>query len=62
MRRVLRKFIRSEDGATTVDWVVITAMAMSLGLAAFGSVKSGTGGVTSNISSTMSSTQVTTTF
>ena len=42
MRLFYRRFLKAEDGATTVDWVVITAMAMSIALAVFGGVKSGT--------------------
>lgn len=61
MRRILRRFSRSEDGATTVDWVVITAMAMSLALAALGSVKNGAFGISSEVSSHVADA-LTTTF
>ena len=62
MRRIIRNFAAAEDGATTVDWVMITALAMSLGLAAFGTVKSGTKDLSNDISSTVGSRTVTTTF
>ncbi len=30
---IMQKFLRSEDGAVTVDWVVLTAAIIGLGLA-----------------------------
>ena len=62
MLRLFRSFKSSEDGATTVDWVMITAMAMSLGLAAFGGIKAGTSGITNEVSTTVSSRPINTTF
>lgn len=62
MRRFIRKFIRSDDGATTVDWVVLTALAMSLCLAAFYAVESGTQELTTNVSDTVSTRPIDTTF
>jgi len=32
MKSIIRKFQRSEDGAVTVDWVVLTAAVMLLGV------------------------------
>lgn len=60
--RLFRRFKESEDGATTVDWVMITAMAMSMGLAAFGGIKTGTKGITSEVSTTVSGRPILTTF
>jgi Flp pilus assembly pilin Flp len=34
MKRVLERFRRDESGAVTVDWVVLTAAALALGLGA----------------------------
>jgi Flp pilus assembly pilin Flp len=53
MRHILRRFFRSESGATTVDWVVITALAMTLSLAAFGSVRTGTKTATDTVSTSV---------
>ncbi len=62
MRRLFRRFKEQEDGATTVDWVVITAMAMSLALAAFGGVSTGTKGITEEVSTTVGGRTILTTF
>jgi len=34
-------FLKSEDGAVTVDWVVLTAAIVGLGVAVIGSVSNG---------------------
>ena len=34
MKPILKSFLRSEDGAVTVDWVVLTAAVVALGVAA----------------------------
>lgn len=39
----LRQFRRDESGATTTDWVVLTAAIVALGAATAGVVASGTG-------------------
>lgn len=41
MRVRLSHFSKSEDGAVTVDWVVLTAAIVGLGLAVVGSVSRG---------------------
>ncbi|MCO6383113.1 MAG: hypothetical protein JXQ91_14575 [Vannielia sp.] len=33
MENLLSKFVRDEDGAVTVDWVVLTAAIVGLGIA-----------------------------
>ena len=37
-----KTFIRDEDGAVTVDWVVLTAAIVGLGLLVIATVQSGT--------------------
>lgn len=41
MTRVLRKFCNGDDGAVTVDWVVLTAAIVGLGLAVITTVSNG---------------------
>ena len=40
--KLFKKFNEEEDGAVTVDWVVLTAAVVGLGVAALAAVKSGT--------------------
>ena len=42
-------FLSSEDGAVTVDWVVLTAAIVGLGIAVIGSVAGGTTNVSSGL-------------
>ena len=60
--KLAKNFRRDEDGAVTVDWVVLTAAVVGLGIAVLTQVSSGTATVTSSISSQLSGTSVTTTF
>lgn len=55
-------FARDEDGAVTVDWVVLTAAVVGLGIAVLTSVRTGTATVTSAISTQLSGTTITSTF
>lgn len=41
MRVTFSRFINSEDGAVTVDWVVLTAAIVGLGIAVIGTVSNG---------------------
>jgi len=60
--KIAKTFRNDEDGAVTVDWVVLTAAIVGLGIAVLTSVTSGTQTVTENISSHLNGTTVTTTF
>lgn len=51
--KILTSLLRREDGAVTVDWVLITALAMGLALSAFGTVRSGTADLSCTISATV---------
>lgn len=42
MNGFMRRFFRQESGAVTVDWVVLTALAVTLLAAGYGSLQSGT--------------------
>ena len=41
MQEVLANFIKTEDGAVTVDWVVLTAAIVGLGIAVIATVSQG---------------------
>ena len=45
MLKSLRTFARAEDGAVTVDWVVLTAAVCGLALAAIVSISGSSGSV-----------------
>ena len=48
---LINQFKADEDGAVTVDWVVLTAAIVGLGIAVLTSVSGGTTGLASKISS-----------
>ncbi|MGR3756736.1 MAG: Flp family type IVb pilin [Tranquillimonas sp.] len=60
--QLVKSFVRDEDGAVTVDWVVLTAAVVGLGIAVLTSVRTGTATVTSAISTQLSGTTITSTF
>ena len=60
--KLAKRFKRDEDGAVTVDWVVLTAAIVGLGIAVLASVRGATEKVTDNIAKQLSTTTVTTTF
>ena len=41
----LKRILKSEEGAVTVDWVVLTAAVVALAGAAYTSIQQGAGGV-----------------
>lgn len=49
--KLVNNFARDEDGAVTVDWVVLTAAIVGLGIAVLASV----GGSTAELATTISS-------
>ncbi len=51
-----RTFIRSEEGAVTVDWVVLTAAVVALAGVTVGAIQTANGGVGSSIQSYLSTT------
>ncbi len=60
--KLTKKFHVEEDGAVTVDWVVLTAAVVGLSVAAFTMVKSGTKSLTTSISNQLASQGINTTF
>ena len=56
--KLAKKFNNEEDGAVTVDWVVLTAAIVGLGLAVMTTVRGGTTGLANKISSGLGSISV----
>jgi Flp pilus assembly pilin Flp len=56
--KLVKKFNNEEDGAVTVDWVVLTAAIVGLGLAVMTTVRGGTTGLAGKISSGLGSMSV----
>ena len=49
MKKIFKKFLRNEEGAITVDWIVLTAAVTGLGLAGIGSLQQGVNNLARNI-------------
>ncbi len=62
MLNYIKTFAADEDGAVTVDWVVLTAAVVGLGLAVMTVVKPGVNSVSQKINSSLSSTTISSSF
>jgi len=60
--KLTRKIRNEEDGAVTVDWVVLTAAVVGLGAAALTLIRSKTGDLSTNIANYIASATVNTNF
>ena len=58
--KLFKLFAKDEDGAVTVDWVVLTSAIVGLGIAVMLSVGNSTNGLANKISSKIVSTNVAT--
>lgn len=54
----IETFLTEDDGAVTVDWVVLTAAVCGLALAAFASIQQGSTSVGTNVNSYLTDTTV----
>ena len=54
MFKYIKKLSKDEDGAVTVDWVVLTAAVVGLASAAIVSIQGGTTSVGTSVSSNLS--------
>ena len=54
MTNFIKAFARDENGAVTVDWVVLTAAVVGLAVAAYGSIQSGASSLTASTDGTLS--------
>lgn len=57
LRRTEQRFLRAEDGAVTVDWIVLTASVIGLGFAAVSMIGGDTTSLTARINEQMSAEQ-----
>mgnify|MGYP003418234708 CR=1 FL=1 len=57
-----KKFSTDESGAITVDWVVLTASIVGLGVAAIAAITGNMGSVGANVDSFLSGQSISTTF
>ena len=55
MIKFIKNFRADEDGAVTVDWVVLTAAVVGLAVAAYSSIRDGATGLTSSTATYMGS-------
>ena len=62
MIKFIKKFRKDEEGAVTVDWVVLTAAVVGLGVAAFTAVETSTSGLTTEMTTALNSADATTTI
>ena len=60
MMKLINKFRKDEDGAVTVDWVVLTAAIVGLGIAVLAAVGGGTTSLADKISSQLNSQTIAT--
>ncbi|MFB9151494.1 Flp family type IVb pilin [Roseovarius ramblicola] len=58
MMNFFKTFARDEDGAVTVDWVVLTAAIVGLGIAAIATVKGGVDSLAGEIDGSLSAGKV----
>ena len=62
MTNMIKNFAADESGAVTVDWVVLTAAIVGLGLAVMSVVSGGTEDLTQRISDKMTNQTISSTF
>ena len=58
MMNTFKSFLGNESGAVTVDWVVLTAAIVGLGLAVITSVRSGVTALGTDINNSLTSASV----
>jgi Flp pilus assembly pilin Flp len=58
MNTFIKNFLNDEDGAVTVDWVVLTAAVVGLGIAGVSAVNTGVTGLADSISTELDTTGV----
>jgi Flp pilus assembly pilin Flp len=58
MLNFIKNFARDEDGAVTVDWVVLTAAIVGLGIAVLSTVRTGATDLATDIGSNLTNTEV----
>ena len=59
MMKFINTFCKDEDGAVTVDWVVLTAAVVGLAVAAYSSISGGTAGLSGDTAAYMNQQDIT---
>ncbi|WP_170529261.1 Flp family type IVb pilin [Ruegeria arenilitoris] len=59
MIKFIKNFRKDEDGAVTVDWVVLTAAVVGLAAVAYNGISGGAQGLADNVNTSLSSATVT---
>ena len=59
MIKFIKNFRKDENGAVTVDWVVLTAAVVALGAVAYQGIADGASGLADNVNTAMSGATVT---
>jgi len=62
MTNMIKNFVSNESGAVTVDWVVLTAAIVGLGLAVMSVISTSTETLTNKVGTAMNGMTVDTTF
>jgi Flp pilus assembly pilin Flp len=62
IKSLVRRFSSDEDGAVTVDWVVLTAALVGLAIAVLAAVETGLADLSGDISSELQKDIIDTTF
>jgi Flp pilus assembly pilin Flp len=59
MIKFIKNFRKDENGAVTVDWVVLTAAVVALAAVAYNGISGGASGLAGTVNSTLSNATVT---
>lgn len=62
MTRMIKNFVADDSGAVTVDWVVLTAAIVGLGIAVLASVSTGVSEQSGDIEEKLLAQRISTTF
>ncbi|NOX72627.1 MAG: pilus assembly protein [Alphaproteobacteria bacterium] len=62
MFKLAKNFLNDESGAVTVDWVVLTAAIVGLGIAVLAAVSNGMDNLSSDIDTQLSGQAISTSF
>lgn len=58
MLNKFKNYMKAEDGAVTVDWVVLTAAVVALAVIAIATISGGTGSVGTNVGDYLTAREV----
>jgi len=61
-KRMIQNFLKDQSGAVTVDWVVLTAAVVGLGIATLGAVSSGVANSSDDVATQLTDQAISTSF